>query len=152
MKKAASGDECSDFYGGPCALSEPETKLVSNFLMNSERKIDLFISLNGYGQKISFPTGGLSQEQIDIVHDLARAGLKSVKSSKTNHATYSIDSRSKRAGTIEQFAMHKSNIKHSYSIEMRDDATHGFFVPATAIEENAKEILQIVSGMVQDLN
>lgn len=151
MKKATSSEECSDFYGGPHAFSEPETKLVSNFLKNSKRKIDMLIALNGYGQKISFPSGGMSQEPVDNLYDLARAGLKNVQSQKSNIAKYTIDSRRKLAGTMEQFAMHKLNIKYSYTIESRDDETHGFFVPATSIEENAKEIFQIIFGMVQDL-
>lgn len=149
MQKGTSADECSDFYGGPYALSEPETKLFSNFLMDPRRNIEMFISLAGYGQKIAFPSEGVSPEKFEFVYDVARAGVKSAKASKSHGTRFTIDARRKKPGSIEQFAMHKANIKYSYTIEARDDATHGFFVPATSIEENAREIFDMISGMAR---
>lgn len=150
-KKETSSDVCSDFYGGPQPDSEREVKLFSKFLTEREMNAKLFISLNGYGQKISFSPDGLSPEKADFVRDVAIAGIKSMKSSKSNTNRYAIETRKKRSGAVDQFAMHKANIRYSYSLETRDDENNGFFVPATAIEENAKEILKIISGMVQTL-
>lgn len=151
MKKETSADECSDFYGGPYAFSEPETKLLSNFLMDSRRNIELFISLNGYGQRISYSSNGMSLEKIDSMYDLARAGTRYVKTTKAKAAKYIIDVRSKRSGSADQFAMHNAKIRYSYNFETRDDPTNGFFVPATSIEENAREMFEIISGMVKNI-
>lgn len=153
MKKATSSDECSDFYGGPYAQSEPEVKLFSNFLTKNDRNVKMFISLNGYGQKIAFSPDGLSPERVDFIRDIALAGTKTLKSFRTGENTknYTIETRKKKSGTSDQFAMHKANIRYSYSLETRDDENNGFFVPATSIEENAKEILKVISGMVRTL-
>jgi Zinc carboxypeptidase len=144
-KKGASSDECSDFYGGPYALSEPETKLLSRFLMNSKRNIRMFISLSGYGRKLSFSSDLMSQELIDDLRDIARSGTRVLKSSK-----FTIDSKPKRSGSIDQFAMHNANINFSYNLETRDDV-HGFFVPASSIDKNAKEMSEIIFGMAKRL-
>lgn len=148
MKKGASTDECSDFYSGPYASSEPEAKFLSNFLMNPKRNIDMFISLSGYGQKISFPFQEMSPENLDFIYDVARAGLRNLKSPRMNSANFTIDARRKKSGSIDLFAMRKANIRYSYTLEVRDDPRYGFFMPATTIEENAQEIFDIITGMI----
>lgn len=107
----------------------------------------MFISLSGYGRKISFSSSKMSQEQIDDVRDIARAGVKNLKTKK-----FTIDSKAKRYGSVDQFAMHQANIKFSYNLETRDDSTNGFFVPASSIEDNANEMFDIILRMVKKLN
>lgn len=152
MKRGTSDDECSEFYGGPSASSETEVKQLSNFLMDPKRNIKMFVTLNSYGNKISFPSEGVSTRIVDEVRDIARAGIKSLKSSNiTSHSRFSISEKKKTSGAIDHFALHKARIKHSYSIEVRDDPEYGFFVPATSIEQNAKEIFEVVIGMVKSI-
>lgn len=151
MKRGASDDECSEFYGGPRAFSEPEVKLVSDFLMDKKKNIQMFIALNGYGQKISFPSEGISPRKLDEVRDVARAGAKSFAASKLNLIKYMIESSRKKPGSMDNFAMRRANIKLSYTIEAKDDQTYGFFVPAISIEENAKEFFEIIKGMASNL-
>jgi hypothetical protein len=146
MKRGGSSDECSEYFAGPYAFSEPESKLVGEFISSPKRNLQLFVSLSGYGRKISFDSNGMKQDQIDDVRDVARGGVKNVRSSK-----FSIDSKSKRSGSIDQFAMHEGKVKYSYNIETRDDAYNGFFVPATSIEEHAEEMFDIIYGMVKKL-
>jgi hypothetical protein len=144
MKHGGSRDECSEYFAGPYAFSEPESKLVGEFISSPKRNLQMFVSLSGYGRKISFDSIGLKQHQIDDARDVARGGLKNIRSTK-----FSIDSKSKRSGSIDQFAMHEGKIKYSYNIETRDDAYNGFFVPASSIEDNAEEMFDIIYGMVK---
>lgn len=147
MKKGTSDDECSDFFGGHHASSEPEVKLLSNFIMDSTRNIEMFISLNGYGQKISFSLKGAAPD----VREVAYAGIRSLRTTKLKDQRFSIEARKRRAGSVDQFSMHKANIRYSYNLEARDDDTYGFFVPATSIKENARELFEIIGGMVKSL-
>lgn len=151
MKKGASRDECSDFYAGPYEVSEPEVKLLSNFLLDTDKNIRMFISLNGFGQKISFSTEAMTQEHNDDVRNIAFAGLRNMKTPKIGLSKYRIDAIKKKSGTVDAFAAHQANIKYSYALEARDDPTHGFFVPATSIEENAREMFDIITGMAQNI-
>lgn len=126
-------------------------KLFSNFLTNVGKHAKLFVSVNGYGQKISFTPDGLSPEKVDFVRDVALAGIRNAKSLTAPKERYMVETRRKRSGTADQFAMHKANIRYSYALETRDDLNNGFFVPSSSIEENAREIFKIITGMVQTL-
>lgn len=151
MKRGTSEDKCSEFYGGPHAFSEPEVKLVADFLMEKKRNIEMFIALNGYGQKISYPSEGLSSRKLGEIRSAARAGAKSLAASKLNLAKYMIEATRKKSGSVDHFAMRRANIKLSYTIEAKDDQTYGFFVPAISIEENAKDFYEIIKGMVKNV-
>lgn len=146
MKNGASNDLCSDFYAGPHAFSEPETKLLSEFISNSNRNFRLIVSLSGYGRKISFDSNGMNQDQVDDIRDIARAGVNNIKTSK-----FTVDSKSKSCGSFVQFAIHQAKKKYSFKIEARDDDVNGVFVPASSIEENAEEMYDIIIGMVKKL-
>ena len=149
MKRGTSDDECSDFYGGPHSFSEPEVRVVADFMMDPKRNIDMFIALSGYGQKISFPSEGVTPRKLDEVRSIAYAGAKSFAASKLNLIKYMIESKKKKSGSVDYFATKRANIKHSYTIEAKDDLTHGFFVPAISIEENAKDFFEIILGMIK---
>ena len=73
-------DKCSDFYEGPFPKSEPEVKLLSGFLQKNNKHIKLFVNLDGYGQGlISFPGSSLKRKSLDDIQDIARSGLKNLK-------------------------------------------------------------------------
>lgn len=147
-----SNYECSDFYGGPYVESEPETKLFSNFLMSYKKQIKLYISLHSYGQKISYPISGVSKEDLEELEDIARAGIRNLKNSRLSPAKYTVDPMNemsfRQSGTSAQFAMHRAEIKHSFTIELRDSGTHGYLVPASSIEDSSLELFEIVKGMI----
>ncbi|CRK96892.1 CLUMA_CG010354, isoform A [Clunio marinus] len=152
MKRDASNEICSDFYGGPEHSSEPEVKLLSKFLMEKDKNIEMFISLTGYGQKITFPSDHLSQDKFDEIKDVARAGVKmATKTLPNNELKFSVEGKRKVAGTIDQFAMHKAKIKFSYAIETRDDSYDKFFVQGSSIEKKAKEMFDVIYGMISFL-
>lgn len=150
MSGDGSSNQCSNFYGGPYAFSEPESKLLSNFLMEHRKEIGMFITVKGYGQMISYPSKKL--RDVDDIRDVARDGLRNLKLSNISATKFRINANDKlhihQSGSAVQYAMDKAKIKYSYTIETRDNPTYGFIVPSTSIEENAKDILEIVKGMV----
>lgn len=40
-KRGASDSECNDYYSGPKPFSEPETKALSNFLLENRKSLDV---------------------------------------------------------------------------------------------------------------
>ena len=147
-----SNYKCSDNYGGPYVESEPETKLFSNFLMSYKKQIKLFISLHSYGQKISYPISGVAKEDLEELEDIARAGITNLKNSRFSPAKFTVDPMNemsyRQSGTSAQFAMHRAQIKHSFTIELRDSGMHGFLVPASLIEDSSLELFEIIKGMI----
>ncbi|KAL7033049.1 hypothetical protein ACKWTF_007472 [Chironomus riparius] len=145
--------KCSDFYKGPHASSEPEIKLLSNFLLKHNKSIKLFMNLDGYGQQILFPSSKLNRSFMDELNDMARSGLRNVKMHRDGERKYGINTNysGMSSGTVESFAMNKAKIKYTYRIESMDNTQYSIFVPATSIEQNANEILDIIKGMVKHL-
>jgi Zinc carboxypeptidase len=148
-----SDNKCSDFYRGPHANSEPEIKLLSNFLLKHNKTIKLFVNLDGYGQRISFPVANSKEKDIDDLSDMARAGLRNVKMHRSVDKKYEInkDDDTITSGTVESFALYRARIKYSYRIEMMNSPQYSIFIPATSIERNANEILDVIKGMAKYL-
>lgn len=146
----SGGNKCSDFYEGPNSRSEPEVKLLSNFLLKQNKTIRLFLNLDGYGSQISFPSVKLKHRSVDDLNDVAKAGLKNLKMHRDREKKYFVR-KDDHLTTPESFAMHKAKIKFSYKIESMENQQSSIFVPATSIEQNANDIMDLIRGMVKKL-
>lgn len=51
----ASDDPCREGFAGPEPFSEPETKAISNFIMNRKDSIKMYITLHSYSQMWLMP-------------------------------------------------------------------------------------------------
>lgn len=82
--------------------------------------------------------------------DLAKAGLKNLKTHRGREIKYSVK-KDEVLGSPESFAMHKAKIKMSFKIESMENRQSSIFVPATSIEENANNLMDIIKGMVMKI-
>lgn len=123
---------------------------MSNFLLKQNKTIKLFLNLDGYGSQVSFPSVKLKHRSVDVLNDLAKAGLKNLKMHRDRETKYSVR-KDDHLTTPESFAMHKAKIKFSYKIESMENRQSSIFVPATSIEQNANDILDLIKGMVRKL-
>jgi hypothetical protein len=151
-KAPSDNNQCSNFYEGQFPSSEPEVKSLSDFLMRHQRSIQLFINLEGHGQKILYPTLDLGEDAVLDLRDMARAGLRNIRMHRSVDNKYGISNDTQISyGTPESFAMFKSKIKYSYRIQGSEALHQSIFVPAKSIEKTANEILDIIKGMVKYL-
>lgn len=138
----ASSDECSDFYRGPHANSEPEAKLLSNFLLKPENNIKMLLTLSGYGNKIQYST---SNDIDDDCREIARFAART--------SNYSLAVKNNVDETsLEKFVRERTEIKYIFEIQAQDDLINGFFIPSTSIEARADEIFRIVRRMSKKLH
>jgi hypothetical protein len=146
----AGDDKCSDFFEGPFPKSEPEVKLLSNFVQKNNKHIKLFVSLDGYSNLISFPKSNLKRKALDDIQEMAKAGLRNLKTHRSGRKKYLIK-RDTLASSPEGFAMYKAKIKYSYRIDSMENPQTSFFVPATFIQHNANDIFDIIKGMTKKM-
>lgn len=154
-EKGGSRSECSDFYSGPKAFSEPETKSVSKFLNENKKSFKIFLSLHSYGQILTYPTVANSSynslKPIDDLLDMANVALEALRGTGSS-SRYIVDSSNEmlyaHAGSADSYAMYESGIKYSYTLELRDTGTHGFLLPPSYIESTAKDAFEIIKGMI----
>ncbi|XP_058811276.1 uncharacterized protein LOC131676172 [Topomyia yanbarensis] len=149
----ASKSACSEFYAGQSAFSEPEARALSKFLTKGRRNIQIYLSLQSYGQTISYPDGKRLQgeDRFSDVHEMATVAVEALRGSGS-HVSYRVDSEDEmahpRSGTSTQFARYEAGIKYSYTVELPDTGTHGFLLPPSGIEATARDTLELIKGMV----
>lgn len=92
----ASRLPCDINYAGTQPFSEPETKALSNFLIEHKKQIKIYISLHSYGQMISYPPSpsfSYVHERYDDLFDMAMVALETLRTSG-NSNKYQIDTTS----------------------------------------------------------
>ncbi|XP_030378919.1 uncharacterized protein LOC115627405 [Scaptodrosophila lebanonensis] len=153
-KRGSSKTPCNEFYAGPTPFSEPETKAVSEFLMDYRTQIKLYISLQAYGQVISYPVKANSTfnaERMDDFLDVAMVGTDCLRK-RGSKARYKVDSAhdliEHRSGCADAFAAYEIGIPFSYTLQLADNGVHGYLLPSSAIEPTARDAFEIITGML----
>ncbi|XP_058443375.1 uncharacterized protein LOC131425450 [Malaya genurostris] len=152
-EQGASKSACSEFYSGYSAFSEPEAKALSKFLLSGRRNIAVYLSLQSYGQTISYPDERRLQneDRFSDVHEMATIAVDTLRGSGSL-SSYRVDAEDEmsypRSGTSVQFARYKAGIKYSYTVELPDTGIHGFLLPPSGIESTARDTLELIKGMV----
>nr|XP_016923793.1 uncharacterized protein LOC108005131 [Drosophila suzukii] len=153
-KRGSSKAPCNEFYAGPAPFSEPETKAVSDFLMDYRTQIKLYISLQAYGQVISYPVKANStfnSERLDDFLDVAMVGTDGLRK-KGSKSRYKVDASNdlieQRSGCADAFAAYEIGIPFSYTLQLADNGVHGYLLPSSAIEPTARDAFEIISGML----
>ncbi|KAH8245758.1 hypothetical protein KR038_007121 [Drosophila bunnanda] len=153
-KRGSSKAPCNEFFAGPTPFSEPETKAVSEFLMDYRTQIKLYISLQAYGQIISYPVKANStfnSERLDDFLDVAMVGTDGLRK-KGSKSRYKVDASNdlieQRSGCADAFAAYEIGIPFSYTLQLADNGVHGYLLPSSAIEPTARDAFEIISGMM----
>jgi murein tripeptide amidase MpaA len=73
----ASDDPCQETYAGPRPFSEPETKAISDFIMDRKDRIKLYLTMHAYSQMWLIPWGYTNKKAGDY-DDLMSMGKKAV--------------------------------------------------------------------------
>lgn len=82
METGASYFSCSQAYAGPTPFSEPETRALSNKILELKDRIILYTALHSYSQLILFPWGYSSTkipEDYADLEDIARKASIEIK-------------------------------------------------------------------------
>ncbi|KAH8387492.1 hypothetical protein KR093_007322 [Drosophila rubida] len=153
-KRGSSKGPCNEFFAGPAPFSEPETKAVSEFLMDYRTQIKLYVSLQAYGQIVSYPVKANSTfnaERLDDFLDVAMVGVDGLRK-KGSKSRYKVDSANdlieQRSGCADAFAAYEIGIPFSYTLQLADNGVHGYLLPSSAIEPTARDAFEIISGML----
>jgi murein tripeptide amidase MpaA len=138
----SSGTPTSDTYRGTAPFSEPESKVVSNYILQNTPFAG-YIDFHSYSQLVLRPYGWTNVLPPDsaahkIVGDqISRVILGVHGKSYTSEPAYQLYYTS---GTADDWGYTKAKIKYTYTIELRDTGTYGFQLPANQIVPTGQEI------------
>ncbi|OWZ61487.1 hypothetical protein AYX14_06322 [Cryptococcus neoformans] len=147
-KKEKKEKPCNEGYRGKAAFEAYETKAVGEWLAKgAERgtRVRAFIDLHSYGQLFMFPFAHSCNDFPVDAEMLMEAGLGVAKAIRTAHGeTYetgqACDLTYRAPGDSVDYAYGVTDIRWSYSAELRDTGTYGFMLPKTLIRPTAEEI------------
>jgi carboxypeptidase A2 len=142
-----SSNACSDIFRGTSALSEPETKALSEAVLAHKDQIKAYLTLHTYGQWWLVPFGYIDppvyppdyNELLKVAQDGA-AALKAV-----HGTTFTVGNSDAllyaAAGASDDWAKGEVGTKFSYTMELRPSNTNpsGFVQPASQIIPTAEE-------------
>ncbi|XP_023937150.2 carboxypeptidase B-like [Bicyclus anynana] len=150
--KESSGNPSNTFYRGPEPFSEPESRAIRDFILNSEIPFKVYITLHSYGQVILFPYASKDEPCPDYVRLLEGATVMSKAIHDTNGNTYKVgvsrDVMYGAAGTSNDWSYGVAGIPYCYLIELRSKK-HKFMLPKDEIEETGNEILNCVKALME---
>ncbi|WVR08121.1 hypothetical protein IAU60_005167 [Kwoniella sp. DSM 27419] len=139
---------CSETYPGHEAFEANETRAVSDYLLAAESRgsrIRAFIDLHSYGQLFMFPFAHSCDDFPPDAEMLMEAGLGVAKAMRNKQgegyeAGQACDLTYRAPGDAIDFAYGVTDIRWSYSAELRDTGTYGFMLPPKLIRPTADEI------------
>ncbi|XP_001602586.2 carboxypeptidase A2-like [Nasonia vitripennis] len=139
----ASKDPCHETYGGPSPFSEPETRAMSNYIMNNKKTIRTYLTLHSYSQMLLVPWGFTRTRPADF-QDLMNIATKAKKAMAKVHGTdYKVGPAAEllypTTGSSDDWAKAIAGIKNSFTLELRDRGFYGFLLPASQIVPTARE-------------
>nr|XP_034834978.1 carboxypeptidase A1-like [Maniola hyperantus] len=150
--KESSNNPGNAFYRGPEPFSEPESRAIRDFILNSGIPFKAYITLHSYGQVILFPFACRDEPCPDYVRLLEGATVMSKAIFETNGNTYKVgisrDVMYGAAGTSNDWSYGEAGIPYCYLIELRSKK-HKFMLPKDEIEETGNEILNCVIALME---
>uniref|UniRef100_A0A1B0AIJ9 Peptidase M14 domain-containing protein n=1 Tax=Glossina pallidipes TaxID=7398 RepID=A0A1B0AIJ9_GLOPL len=153
-RRGSSKSPCNEFFAGPGPFSEPETKAMAEFLLENRSQIKLFISLQAYGQILSYPikiNASYNTERLEDMLDVAMVGIDGLRK-KFSKSRYKIDTSNdlieNRSGCSDAFAAYEVGIPFAYTLQLADNGVHGYLLPSAAIESTAADAFEMIISML----
>ncbi|RWS12747.1 carboxypeptidase B-like protein [Dinothrombium tinctorium] len=149
----ASKDACSEVYCGPFAFSEPESKALRNFILNTAKPYATF-HIHSYGQLIIHPHGYTRRKPPNAknLNALAKRAVKNIK--RNRGRSYKSGQTSSilylSSGGADDWAFAKAKASLSYTIEGRDNGNYGFMLPQNQILPACTEVWIAISTILSE--
>lgn len=154
----SSPDPCRYDYAGTKAFSEPEAKVLSDFLTKNVRsaRIQTYLSFHSYSQLLMFPYGATSTKATNYDH-LKAIGQKAIDALRQrNNTVYQTGSVYETiypsSGSSHDWAYSALNIPITFTFELRGlpNSTEMFILPAHEITPTGLETLDAVVAILTE--
>ncbi|CAL1274668.1 unnamed protein product [Larinioides sclopetarius] len=152
----SSSRACSDYYAGPSAFSEPETRAVSEFMLdNLKGRLILFLDFHSYSQRWLTPYGYSSKLPPNYHEQKRLAEVATRALELVNGTKYSVGSTGNIMYTVtggaRDWVYDVICAKYSYVVELRDKGDFGFILSRRFILPTAMETWEGVKAMGFDM-
>ncbi|XP_068242829.1 carboxypeptidase B-like [Palaemon carinicauda] len=141
----ASSYHCSEVYMGPFPFSEPETKALSDAMLEQKDTLLMLFSLHSYGQDLLYPWGWTSTEDAPNKNELIEVGRAFADGAQeiAGHDYEVVNSAGGlyyASGATDDWALGKMGVKYVYTLELQDKGSRGFLLESEAIKPSIEEV------------
>lgn len=144
---------CADTYHGPAAFSEVESDALRAALTSLGGRVKSVFSLHSYSQYWMFPYGYTDTlpADYDEMNRVAAIGVEALQAVYGTNYVYGniADVIYVASGGSVDYTYDNLGIVYSYAVELRDQGTFGFLLPAGQIIPTAEEFLQGFLAAIQ---
>jgi len=148
----SSTNPCAETYLGSVAFSEPETRLLSEFITQNIDKIKIYLSMHSYSQAWLTPWAWSDVPPPDFAA-IMRLGQAAIDALRAEYGTqYLLGPTSTtlyfHSGAAQDWAK-QAGVKYTYTPELRDQGRYGFLLPPDQIIPTCIETWAGVQAMVR---
>ncbi|CAH1637892.1 unnamed protein product [Spodoptera littoralis] len=150
-KYGASKDPKADNYCGPRPFSEPEARVLADFITEKKQNLRFYFSFHAYGQKLIIPYADRINH-IDNYGEMENFGKQAIlKMYKMYGTKYGIgttyDTLGLRiSGNSASWVKRTHGVRYVFTFLLRDEGTYGFALPPNQILPTCEET---VSGLTE---
>ncbi|WRT69631.1 uncharacterized protein IL334_006620 [Kwoniella shivajii] len=146
--RSSKSTACSEGYAGKEAFEAYETKAMSEYLSGAgerSNRVRAFVDIHSYGQLFMFPFAHSCDDFPPDAEMLMEAGLGVAKAMRTKQgegyeAGQACDLTYRAPGDAIDYTYGITDVRWSYSAELRDTGTYGFMLPPKLIRPTADEL------------
>ncbi|XP_040571245.1 carboxypeptidase B [Lepeophtheirus salmonis] len=139
---------CLETYAGSKPFSEPETRALSNFLLNNKDKFQGYLSIHSFGQKVIYPYSYTNVKIKDWkeLHQMGNVIANTISKYSGVDAIYDVGTSSdvqyRASGGADDYVRGALGIKWVFLIELPDKGRHGFLLPPHLIKQVSFSVFQ----------
>ena len=144
-----STDPASDIYCGTSAESEPEVRNMAKYVLALPDRV-AGLDVHSYGQKILRNYGYTRADTKDEERVRPIGEHMAALASKKHRKTYASEKSAAlypTGGGLDDWFYVKAGML-GFTIELRDDGTYGFLLPAAQIRQTGDELVEVVKALL----
>lgn len=145
-------DPDSDIYCGSSAESEPEVKNMAKYVLSLPNRI-AGLDVHSYGQKVLRNYGYTMADTKDEAHVSPIGNNMAAMATRKYQITYHSQKSAAlypTGGGLDDWFYIKAGM-YGFTVELRDDGTYGFILPAAQIRQTGEELVEIIKGLLSRL-
>ncbi|XP_063241177.1 zinc carboxypeptidase-like [Bacillus rossius redtenbacheri] len=147
-----STNPCADTYHGSAPFSEPETRLLADYISTISSNLKIYLAVHSYTQVILTPYGiaGLRPANENTLLSIGQVAAQALaKRYDTQYQVGNIvDIMYVATGSSADWVVGTQHVPLSFIYELRDTGRYGFLLPAEQIVPTGEETLDSLVALV----
>jgi len=151
----SSTNPCAETFLGSSPFNIPETRLLSEYIRDNAGKFKAYLSMHSYSQAWLTPYAWSASPppNFDAIMNVGRKAIEALEG--VYGTRYIVGPTSTtlyfHSGASQDWTKDATNIKYTYTVELRDTGTYGFLLPPQQILPTSIETWTAVQVVAREI-